>query len=41
VSGGSFLASQAEEQLCSSEIEREQLEIERVPVREAAELAFM
>jgi VIT1/CCC1 family predicted Fe2+/Mn2+ transporter len=39
--GGSFLASQAEEQLYRSEIESEGQEIEQFPEREAAELAVV
>jgi VIT1/CCC1 family predicted Fe2+/Mn2+ transporter len=39
--GGSFLASQAEEQLYASEIAQERLEIEQFPEREVAELALI
>jgi vacuolar iron transporter family protein len=39
--GGSFLASQAEEQLYATEIAAERLEIEQFPERETAELALI
>src|SRR6476646_350451 len=39
--GGSYLASEAEEQLYASEIESERREIEEFPERETAELALI